>query len=157
MNKEFVCKGCGEKVNKYMQSSNIGYCYICNEFYMQKKISDLEVKLAEKEKEIKTLNKFLSDKADEIEKITCNYKRQLSASNILTQAMKIREHNQDKISFAIYNLSLVCGMLTDTIIDFEKKEYDLSMHNYLEQICLKFAEKISQKIKQLKEQIKNEK
>ena len=32
MSKEFICKGCGEKFNKDMQSSNVGYCYICNEF-----------------------------------------------------------------------------------------------------------------------------
>ena len=47
MSKEFICKGCGEKFNKDMQSNNIGYCYICNEFYMQKQIADLEAKLAE--------------------------------------------------------------------------------------------------------------
>ena len=51
MSKEFICKGCGEKFNKDMQSNNVGYCYICNEFYMRQKISDLEAKLAESEKE----------------------------------------------------------------------------------------------------------
>lgn len=70
-------------------------------------IAQLKQQLAEKDKEIKTLNKFLSDKANEIEKITCDYKRQLSASNILTQAMKIRQHNQDKISFCIEKLEKV--------------------------------------------------
>lgn len=152
MNKEFVCKGCGEKVNKYMQSNNIGYCYICNEFYMQKKISDLETKLAEKDVD-------LSLARNEIDTLKHNLKVAQEHDNVMCEQYfgKCKKINQDKISFAIYNLSLVCGMLTDTIIDFEKKEYDLSMHNYLEQICLKFAEKISQKIKQLKEQIKNEK
>lgn len=49
MNKEFICKGCGEKFNKDMQSSNVDYCYICNEFYMKKYVADLESKLAESE------------------------------------------------------------------------------------------------------------
>ena len=71
------------------------------------KCKNYEQQLAEKDAEIETLNKFLRDKADEIEKITCDYKRQLSASNILTQAIKIREHNQDKISFAVEQLEKV--------------------------------------------------
>lgn len=52
MSKEFICKGCKEKFNKDMQSNNVDYCYICNEFYTKKYIADLESKIAEKEKEI---------------------------------------------------------------------------------------------------------
>ena len=58
MSKEFICKGCGEKFNKDMQSNNIGYCYICNEFYMQKQIADLEAKLAEKEQQVEKWKQF---------------------------------------------------------------------------------------------------
>ena len=36
-----------------MQSSNTGYCYICNEFYMKQQLADLESKLAESEEELK--------------------------------------------------------------------------------------------------------
>lgn len=87
--------------------SQFAYECECNKQFVecQKENDKLKQQLAEEEKEIETLNKFLSDKADEIEKITCDYKRQLSASNILTQAMKIREHNQDKISFAVEQLN----------------------------------------------------
>ena len=35
-----------------MSSNNVGYCYICNEFYMRKHISDLEEKLADSEKKL---------------------------------------------------------------------------------------------------------
>lgn len=52
MSKEFICKGCGEKFNKDMQSSNVGYCYICNEFYMRKQLADIEAKLAESENKL---------------------------------------------------------------------------------------------------------
>lgn len=52
MSKEFICKGCKEKYKNDMQSSNVGYCYVCNEFYMKKYLTDLEAKLTEKENEI---------------------------------------------------------------------------------------------------------
>lgn len=45
VSREFICKGCGEKFNKEMQSGNIGYCYICNEFYTKKYVSNLEARI----------------------------------------------------------------------------------------------------------------
>ena len=43
MSKTFICKGCKEKYDINMQSSNIGYCYICNEFYMKQQLAQTEV------------------------------------------------------------------------------------------------------------------
>ncbi len=52
MSINFICKGCGTKFNNVMQSKTIGYCFICNEFFMQKYIFNLRSKLAECKKEI---------------------------------------------------------------------------------------------------------
>ena len=74
MSKEFICKGCGEKFNKDMQSNNVGYCYICNEFYMQKQVTDLEAKLAEREKFMKDNGfKNLEELDNYIQKIHSHY------------------------------------------------------------------------------------
>ena len=61
MSKEFICKGCGEKFEKEFQSDTPDYCYICNEFYMRKQISDLEAKLEESEKKRKHLKDWLDN------------------------------------------------------------------------------------------------
>lgn len=42
MSKTFICKGCKEKYDINMQSSNTGYCYICNEFYMKQQLATME-------------------------------------------------------------------------------------------------------------------
>ena len=46
MSKNFICKGCGETFEKNMESTTPNYCYICNEFYMLKKIAVLEHRLS---------------------------------------------------------------------------------------------------------------
>lgn len=57
MSKTFICNGCKEKYDINMQSSNTGYCYICNEFYMKQQLAYLESKLAESENEKERIKK----------------------------------------------------------------------------------------------------
>lgn len=113
MSKEFICKGCGEKFNKDMQSSNVGYCYICNEFYMRKQASDLEAKLAESEKlkenydilrcQHKSLGEFCDELKQQLAEKEKEYKE--SVEKILSSRDKfVLEYSQDKISFAVEQL-----------------------------------------------------
>lgn len=64
MSKEFICKACGEKHKKEMQSNNEGYCYICNEFYLEKLITDLKLKLAESEGAYRDINRAFNEQRE---------------------------------------------------------------------------------------------
>ena len=101
-------------------------------------IERLKQQLADKEKE----NMELASKLDLLESEKENLFRTLEEAN---------EETQDKISFAVYELSLVNGMLTDAIIEITQNETDVNKLYYLEKIAKKFAEKTGERIRQLKE------
>jgi predicted RNase H-like nuclease (RuvC/YqgF family) len=120
MSKEFICKGCGEKFNKDMQSNNVGYCYICNEFYMRKQIADLEAKLEESERVArnnKTVAELVSAehnaKIEKLEQQLAEKEKEISVLKSQLCLCQISQSiDQDKISFAVKQLNLLYKTLT---------------------------------------------
>ena len=64
MNKEFICKGCGEKFKKEFQSTTPDYCYICNEFYLIDKIRKLEIEIENNKNDYLMLEEQLENAND---------------------------------------------------------------------------------------------
>lgn len=64
MNKEFICKGCGEKFKKEFQSTTPDYCYICNEFYLIDKIRKLEIEIKNNKNDYLMLEEQLENAND---------------------------------------------------------------------------------------------
>lgn len=85
MSKYFECKACKEKFNVNMESSNKGYCHVCNEFFMKKQLAELKAeneslkvqiptfdyKAYENDLEeiVRTLQQKLKEKDEEIERL----------------------------------------------------------------------------------------
>lgn len=109
----------------------------------------------EKTKENKQLKQQLEEKDKEIERLKVFEKAyyfnqtqvsQESMDLLLQNAYQV--HNETQL--AIQELEKVNGILTNTIIEVTKDEFDLNKLCYLEEISAKFYEKIQQQIKELK-------
>ena len=82
-------------------------------FRLSREILQLKQQLAEKDEQLDALNKFLSDKATEIESL-----RTKAYVNMLHQEMlelKVATQDQDKISFCIEQLEKVLPSIKATI------------------------------------------
>ena len=137
---------------------------VSKESDQEQKISDLEAKLAESEKD-RLMWQEMYKSADKQNKEICEtdiYPLQEQVQQLKQQLAEkerlLRKYvatgcpiHQDKISFAVYELSLVNGMLTDAIIEITQNETDVNKLYYLEKIAKKFAEKTGERIRQLKE------
>lgn len=125
-------------------------CDLLNE--QDQKISDLEAKLAEKEKEIESLKTDWNKHCDYLGECIVKYDDDEDVngiySEILSKVNEIRKYdykyNQDKISFAVAYLEIIKAFIIDKEFYFTGEDYSTV---YVEDI----TEEIDNQIKQLKE------
>lgn len=134
----------------------------------QELMSNMEHRLAEKQKTIDEINKefvqavhdwkVLCAKKDEEIEMQKNL-FELNNEVVINQGkeifdlrVQVLQQKQNQTQLAIQELEKVNGILTDTIIEVTQNEMDLNKLCYLEEISARFYEKMQEQIKELKGQ-----